>query len=298
MNHKIISKYNPIGYINKGKSCIVKTKDKNIVIKKSDIKVYEYLKSRGFNYYPSIIEFDNNYIITEYIEEIETPEDQKILDLIDLVSLLHYKTTYYKDIDDDEYKKIYEDIKNNIEYLYSYYSEMIDIIENNEYYSPSEIYLLNNISILYSCLNYTNNELEKWLGIIENKKRMRYVILHNNLSLDHFLKNDKSYLISFDKSIIDIPIFDLYKLYKRYSYFDFYPIFKRYEKYYKLTKEERLLLFILISLPDKIELNTDEDNNMDNVIKLFDNIYSSKKLIEEYSNNKEDNESNKKVENT
>ena len=175
---------------------------------------------------------------------------------------------------------------------------MIEIIESNEYYRPSEIYLLNNISILYSCLNYTNNELEKWLEIIENKKRMRYVILHNNLSLDHFLKNDKSYLISFDKSIIDIPIFDLYKLYKRYPYFDFYPIFKRYEKYYKLTKQERLLLFILISLPDKIELSKDEDNNMDNVIKLFDNIYSSKRLIEEYSNNKEDNESNKKVENT
>lgn len=298
MNHKIISKYNPIGYIIKGKSTIVQTKNKKIVLKKSNSKVYDYLKSRGFNYFPNIIEKNNDYIITDYIEEIETPDEQKILDLIDLVSLLHYKTTYYKDIDEDEYKKIYEDIKNNIDHLFSYYNELVDIIINNEYYSPSQIYLLSNISILFSSLNYSNGELDKWLNLIENKKRMRYVILHNNLSLDHFLKNDKSYLISFDKSIIDIPIFDLYKLYKRYPKFDFYPIFKKYEKNYKLYDDERLLLFILISLPDKIELTENEDKNMDLVVKLIDNINISKKLIEEYSNNKENNETNKKIENT
>ena len=35
--------------------------------------------------------------------------------MIKIVSLLHLKTTYYKEIDNDEYKKIYEDLLNKRE---------------------------------------------------------------------------------------------------------------------------------------------------------------------------------------
>ena len=49
------------------------------------------------------------------------PDEQKMLDMIDLVGLLHNKTTYYKNIDLDDYKKIYEDIANNIFYISSRY---------------------------------------------------------------------------------------------------------------------------------------------------------------------------------
>lgn len=289
--NELIRDYKPNGYKKLGNAILVNTKEDKLIIKKktSNNNIYEYLNSRSFRYYPRIIDENNNYRVTEYVEEIDYPEDQKIIDMINLVSLLHNKTTFYKELDEDDYKKIYEDIQGNIEYLNSYYIDIITIIESKVYMSPSEYLLARNISKLFASLNYCKNELDKWLEIIESKKKQRFVVLHNNLNLEHYIRNDNSYLISWDKSKIDIPIFDLYKLYKKYALlFDFETILKEYEKNYPLLKEEILLLFILISLPDKIEFINNEYENTKIVSKKIDMIYKTEKLIEEYSKTKKD----------
>ena len=140
----------------------------------------------------------------------------------------------------------------------------------------------------------SKNELEKWLEIIENKKKQRFVVLHNNLELSHYIRNDNSYLISWDKSKIDIPIFDLYKLYKKYALtFDFESILKEYEKIYPLLQEEIILFFVLITLPDKIEFKNSEYENTKLVSKKIDIIYKTEKLIEEYSKTKKEYTNNK-----
>lgn len=289
--NELVRDYKPNGYKKIGKAIIVNTKENKLIIKKkiNENNIFEYLNSRSFRYYPKIIDENDNYRITEYIEEIEYPEEQKVIDMINLVSLLHNKTTFYKEVDEDDYKKIYEDIQGNIEYLNSYYIDIITIIESKVYMSPSEYLLARNISKLFASLNYCKNELDKWLEIIESKKKQRFVVLHNNLNLEHYIRNDNSYLISWDKSKIDIPIFDLYKLYKKYALiFDFETILKEYEKNYPLLKEELLLFFILISLPDKIEFTNNEYENTKIVSKKIDMIYKTEKLIEEYSKTKKD----------
>ena len=74
--------------------------------------------------------------------------------------------------------------------------------------------------------------------LVKDKKKDRFVVVHNNLDLSHFLRNKNSYLISWDKTKIDKPIFDLYKLYKRhYSEFDFVEVLKKYERNYPLLEE-------------------------------------------------------------
>lgn len=289
--NELVRDYKPNGYKKIGNAIIVNTKENKLIIKKkiNENNIFEYLNSRSFRYYPKIIDENDNYRITEYIEEIEYPEEQKVIDMINLVSLLHNKTTFYKEVDEDDYKKIYEDIQGNIEYLNSYYIDIITIIESKVYMSPSEYLLARNISKLFASLNYCKNELDKWLEIIESKKKQRFVVLHNNLNLEHYIRNDNSYLISWDKSKIDIPIFDLYKLYKKYALiFDFETILKEYEKNYPLLKEELLLFFILISLPDKIEFTNNEYENTKIVSKKIDMIYKTEKLIEEYSKTKKD----------
>ena len=72
------------------------------------------------------------------------PLEQKMADMIDLVALLHSKTTYYHEIDLDDISKTYDDIHNNIEYLYSYYNDILTLIESKIIYSPSE-YLFANV---------------------------------------------------------------------------------------------------------------------------------------------------------
>lgn len=282
---KILDKYkikaNKIKIINN--TTIIETKNKKYVIKKNNKNnIYEYLNSRSFIYYPKII-YEDEYNIYEYIENIEIPKEQKIIDLIEIVALLHSKTTFYKEIDKDEYKKIYEDINNNILYLRDFYNKLIIKAEQQIYMSPSNYFLALNISKIFGSLNFCKEQIDKWYKIINIKEKQRQTVIHNNLKLDHFIKNENSYLISWDKSKIDNPIFDLYKLYKRHwKEFDFEYILKKYEKIYPLLEEEKILFITLISLPDLLEEKTKEFEKCIEIGKIIDYLNKTEKFISPY----------------
>ena len=197
------------GYKKIGKVIVADTNMGKLVIKQNKGKdyIYNYLNTRSFNYYPEIIESDK-YVISKYIEDVDIPKEQKILDLIDLVSLMHSKTTHYKDVSVDEYKQIYEDLSNNYQYLYEYYLDTITFIDDKVFMSPKEYTLAVNISYIFKCIEIGKNYLELWRDKIDNLNKMRVTVVHNNLDLSHYITNN--YLISWDKSKIDMPIFDLY----------------------------------------------------------------------------------------
>ena len=273
-----------LGYKKEGNVIIADTNVGKVVIKKNKNKdyIYNYLSNRNFNYYPEILE-NQNYIVSKYIEDIDIPKEQKMMDLIDLVSLLHSKTTHYKEISEDEYKKIYEDLANNYEYLYEYYNDIISLIDEKVFMSPSEYLLARNISFIFKSIEIGKGYVESWLTSITGLNKMRVSVVHNNLNLSHFIRNDKAYLISWDKSKIDIPIFDLYNLYNsHFSDLDFLELLKRYESVYPLKKYELELLFILITMPDKIEFNDTEYNMCKKISNEIDRLYKSNELIEEY----------------
>ena len=172
---------------------------------------------------------------------------------------------------------------------------MISSIESKVYMSPSELLLARNISIIFGALNYSNIMIDNWYNNLSDKTRRRYALIHNNLDLTHYLRCDDSYLISWDNSKRDIPIYDLYKLYKKYAFsFDFKSLFKRYEKNYPLLNDEKMLLFVLISIPDEFNFSSDIYNDCVRIEKLIDylykteNIVSPKKPIDGEQNNKAD----------
>jgi len=286
--NELLKKYEikPHRYIKEGRVVVVDTDQGRFVIKEKcgKKKIFDYLNSRSFDYYPKVIDENNQaYDLMEFVEDFEVPLDQKFMDLIDLVSLLHSKTTHYQETDEDDYKEIYEDISNNIIYLNSYYNDLINIIDTKVYMSPAEYLLARNISKIFAALNFAKGELEAWYEIVKKSHKKRLVVLHNNLELSHFLRNTQSYLISWDKSKIDIPIFDLYKLYKRNGLqFEFSEVFNRYEKNYPLLPEEKKLLFILMALPDKVEFSNDEYDNCKKVNIMVDFVYKTEMLISPY----------------
>lgn len=272
----------PNRYIRQGKALVIDTDNGKYVLKEGnrDRNIYDYLRSRNFNYFPEILNnIEDDYEITEYQKEIEMPKEQKMLDMMQLVSLLHSKTTYYKEVDNDEYKKIYEDLLNNVEYLYSYYIDMINLIESKIYMSPSEYLLARNITKVFNTLNILNMEIKEWYKLVEGKKKERLVVLHNNLDLNHFIRNDNSYLISWNKAKIDMPIFDLYKFYLKNSDCNFLDILNAYEKDYPLLEEERKLLFILVKMPLLLELDKSEYINTVNVRKIINNLNKNDDIL-------------------
>lgn len=286
---EFLKKYNivPKSYQKCGKAIIIDTKNGKYVIKNRNREsndILKYLLSRNFDYFPKLLsDTTDDYELIEYVEDIDMPEEQKMMDMIDLIALLHSKTTYYKEVDVDDFDKIYDDINNNIAYLYNYYNDIMTIIENKIIYSPSENLLARNISIIFDTLNFESNLLNKWQELVKDKRKQRYVVIHNNLDIDHFLKDKNNYLISWDKSKIDLPIYDLYKLYKKNNLeYDFETLLKRYERVYPLLEEEKILFHILILLPDKIEFNDNEFEMCQKISNIIDNLYKTKDYVLPY----------------
>jgi len=271
---------------------IISDDRESYVIKKEENNLdntYNYLLSRSFDYFPKTILKDNNYTIYEYIEDIDEPIEQRILDIITLLTMLHSKTTFYKEIDIDNYKYLYETIDSKLEYLFNYYNDIISLIEKSIYMSPSGYLIARNINKIYDSINYCKKELDSWYELIKDKRKVRVVNIHNNLSLDHYLKSNKSYFISWNKNKIDMPIYDLLILYKKYYLdFDFYELFNYYESRYPLTLEERKILFILMAIPDKLELGDNEYENSIKCRKFFDYIYKTEELITMYKSIKQE----------
>jgi hypothetical protein len=204
-------------------------------------------------------------------------------DLVDVVGLLHSKTTHFKEVDEANYKELYETITNNIEYLKSYYNDLASVIEAKVYMSPAEYLLIRNISPIYGSLFFCEQEVERWYELVKNKRKQRVAVIHNNLDISHFRESKGAYLLSWDKTKVDSPVFDLYKLYKRHLLdYDFSEVLKQYEKGYPLLEEEKLLFFILISLPDKIEFDDNNYNMCRSISKKIDMLYKTQIFISPY----------------
>lgn len=283
---RIIEKYKPLKYTIKGKTVNLFSTAGDYVIKptKKNIKeLFNYLNSRNFTNFPKIIEQNDDYITYEYVESLDTPKEQQLLDLVLVVSKLHNKTAYFKEVTEDKYTEIYDNIKNNILFLKDYYSKMYDEAFKEIYSSPSNYYFLLNYSLINNDLTFIENELDEWFNLVKEANKQRVCLVHNNLSLDHFVKGMDSYLLSWDKYSFDTPVIDIVNLYKNeYLTCDFSDILKEYLKNFKLTKDEEKLLFILLSLPDEIHKETSEFNNTCNVALVVDYVKRTEKLIRPY----------------
>ncbi len=261
--------------------------DNKIVIKNkvndSIDRTYNYLKSRAFDYFPSLLESSDGYEVYPYIEDIYEPREQKAMDMMHLLSLLHSKTTFYREVDIDKNKEIYENIINNINYLNDYYNELISLIEKEVYMSPSSYLIARNINIIFSSIYYVRDNIEKWYKKIENNKNERVSYIHNNINLDHYIKRDKPYLISWNKSRIDNPIYDLLSFYKNhYLEFDFDDLFHYYESNYPLKEDERLLLFTYMAIPPVMDKSGSEYDMCIKINKTIDYLYKTSNLIMNY----------------
>ena len=159
---------------------------------------------------------------------------------------------------------------------------MISKIEEEIFMSPSHYLLARNYTAIDSSLKYASSTLKKWFKKVENKSKERVCIIHNNLSLDHFIRGDKNYLISFDNYLVDTPILDLYKFYKKEGFkLDFNYLLNVYNENLNLLEEEKMMLNILISIPPKIIDVENEYMNCINIKNALNYVYSGMNIVNE-----------------
>ena len=285
-NLEIFTKlYKPYRIERKNNVYILKTMDGNYAIKIDPkinyTKLYNYLDSRNFNYLPKLQpDSKEDMVVFEYIEDISVDKNQKILDLVNLVSLLHNKTAYFKEIKSTQYKEIYNNLKDNIMFIDNYYNTLFDTYIYKEYNSPSEYLLLRNYSLINNACKYCLDKIESWYLKIQDKNTQRVVLVHNNLKLEHLIKNNTDYLISWDNYTFDSPVLDLYNLYKNeWENISFLEVINSYNNNFELLEEERILFDILISIPYKIEIDNTEYLRCKNTRKLINYLSKSSMIV-------------------
>ena len=290
----IKDRFKPYRYtINKGITIIDSSEGKYIVKKQSKEleTLFNYLESRGFDNFPKIAyNYRNEENVYEFIEEDSIPKKQKIDELAKVVASLHNKTVYFKDISIDNIKEIKSIIEENITYMRVYYEGLFLKNCKYEFQSPSQYLLCRNYYRIMAALNYAKDNLDKWYENAD-KTEFRVSVIHNNLSLDHYIYNKyNSKLVSWDKYRIDSPIIDIANFYKKeYLNANLSSFFKEYFKRFEITNNERDLLFIMLSIPNTINIdNLNEIDKVREIKKLIKYIDDTENLIRPYNLNQKE----------
>ena len=279
--------YKPYRYTIKGKATILETTSGDFIIKEKNKdlnELYNYLISRGFDNFPKLIDSSRKDLnVFEYVDTINMPKEQMCDDIIDLIASLHNKTSYFKEVSEDKFKSIYEDIKSNISFLKNYYDTMYEIGFSEEFMSPATYLFMRNFYKINAALDFCDREIDEWYELIKGESKIRVSVVHNNLSIDHFLKGNKEVLISWDNYLIDTPIIDIVKLYKNeYLNMNFSKVLERYFYKFPLLPYEQKLLFVLITMPPEIKMSNDEFNKCKNISKVIDYVFKTEDLIRPY----------------
>lgn len=233
----------------------------------------EFLKNRDFHNFIEPIELNRKEEIYPYIEELNTTDNDRALDLIYLSSLLHSKTTTFKKVQIDTIKDRYEKTIDRLNETFTYYSKLQDEIEEHLYMSPAELLLMKNISKIYYMLNTSREFIEKYYQEAEKITNEREALIHGSLSLDHIIEGENKYLISWNNARKDLPIYDLINFYRSdYDKVNMEVLFDVYLKRYNYTIEEKYLFFSLINIPQIVIFNKSNFTNTINARKIVDYI--------------------------
>ena len=288
----INKKINKYSFIN-GEEIIETDNGKFFVKKKNDDtkELYNYLSSRKFNNYLKLEEDNKDVEIYSYKDDNVKTSD-KAIDLVYLLSMLHIKTTTYREVNLDEVKRIYENVNDEINALNIYYHKLQDEIETKVYMSPAEYLLIRNISIIYKMLVLSKESIDKWYSIKIKQNRERVVLVHNNVSINNFIDTDKLIFKNWDKALKDYVVYDFYSFYKNdYKNLEFNSLFDLYQRKYKYSEDEMLLFNSLIN---KVWIVNMDSSNYDNTVKVNDLITYIKKTNKFLlKNNHEEQKTNK-----
>ena len=258
------------------------------VKKNNTAETYNYLNSRNFSNYLSPIPLKNNqYEMYPYLIERKMPASDKAIDLVYTMALLHNKTTSYENTDLDKIKEIYENETARIAELKNYYLDLQDYIENKVFMSPADYLLIRNISSVYFALDNAKRSLDNWYSLHKNEKRERHVLLHNNISLEHFLISDDSFLSNWNNAKKGLVVYDFLNFFHNdYDNLEMKSLFELYQSKYQYTPSEKLLFESLILIPPKLKFK--KDNLVNTIITRKFVNYVLKSLSFVLKDNEED----------
>ena len=249
----------PIKYTLVDNNKIITYPDKTIFIKMRSSynieEVYKYLDDHAVNNYLKPVEVTDRELIFPYFEKTSSTDDEISKRLVLNLTIWQNKTTTYQKLNLDEVKNFYESTKKEINYLFSYYRDIVLQLETKVYYLPTEYLFLRNSSIINRQLRVAADLLEEWYETVKNKERERLVYCHGKCELAHFLPIDDGYFISLEQAHLGRVSDDIENLFrKNFSSIDLVTTYNLYQRKYPYTLDEKLFLFVKLAIPPKIDI--------------------------------------------
>lgn len=249
----------PIKYTLVDNNKIITYPDKTIFIKMRSSynieEVYKYLDDHAVSNYLKPVEVTDRELIFPYFEKTSLTDDEISKRLVLNLTIWQNKTTTYQKLNLDEVKNFYESTKKEINYLFSYYRDIVLQLETKVYYLPTEYLFLRNSIIINRQLKVAADLLEEWYETVKNKERERLVYCHGKCELAHFLPIDDGYFISLEQAHLGRVSDDIENLFrKNFSSIDLVTTYNLYQRKYPYTLDEKLFLFVKLAIPPKIDI--------------------------------------------
>ncbi|RFU71713.1 spore coat protein YsxE [Peribacillus saganii] len=153
-------------------------------------------------------------------------------------------------IDKEKREHHFEKISGQWKKQKEFLNEFIKHCEKKWYMSPFELHFCMYYTDIIQALNYAEKKLDEWYEKTKDSEKVRTVITHGKVSLQHFIQDDRGYghFINFENTRIVPPHFDLLPFLRKstaaypqacddcvgwlYNYFNYFPL-----------KEDEMLLF-------------------------------------------------------
>lgn len=251
-------------------------------------KVFRYLETKKFPFFlPILSVYRGTYEVYRYMND-DIDINDKAINLVHILSLLHIKTTTYQEVVLDNIKKIYEDILNRLDSLFQFYQELVQNIESQVYMSPDAYLFIRNSSLFFQNLEQSRQFLEQWYQSKKNATKERLVFLHGSPNLDTFIDGDNPCFMDWDFSHKGYVIYDFLYFYKKnYLLLEMQSLFQIYQSKYPFSEEELYLFYSLILLDEKIQFSS---NYYENTILVQDRVayaFKARKFVLEQNQKKQ-----------
>ncbi|HLS10164.1 hypothetical protein [Lentibacillus sp.] len=207
---------------------------------------------------------DSYYYLTPWITDRNPGHERCISDAYEAIGRVHAKTKQSISMDTAAVMQKFNDYQQHCVERHEALLTYVELFERNRFMSPFELQVCTHYHVLVNVLAELDDHVEQLKVMLEHERKWHYSLLHGNLNLSHFLHQNNTYIINWERAAYDNAVVDLSIFLKRQvQYHDqqtsqLAELFPAYQEQNPLTEmEQHLLTVYLLDPSDYITLIDD-----------------------------------------
>jgi len=200
---------------------------------------------------------DLYYLMPWFSNQQSEPEKDRAKKMFRELARLHSITKreveIEKELIEEHYERMRLEWQKELEFLNSWFAQC----ERKWYMSPFEWEFVQYFNEIQKAYEFVFNSLEKWKNQLQEKQKIRTVLVHGKIHPDHFIYDNQGYghFINFEKATFSSPLHDLlpYLVRSLKTYpnqcNDCIEWILQYFKHYPISPEEKLLFKSYLAHP-------------------------------------------------